>query len=182
MALNNPSKIAELQELEHWKQKFDIAASATEGYFSRRWVSEHVFSMSHEEFVRNQRELYYDRKQDAALQAVAEAAAGGEMGGGLGTAPIGGEELGGELDLGADTEVGGPTEMPAGAAGAPTPEAEGGGEESSLLAVPPGSRKTPTPRSQTPTNRHHYYPKTVDRRPARRPKSFIFSTRAPTKR
>jgi len=26
LSLNNPSKIAELQELEHWKQKFDIAA------------------------------------------------------------------------------------------------------------------------------------------------------------
>jgi len=42
LTLNNPSKIAELQELEHWKQKFDIAASATEGYFSRRWVAEHI--------------------------------------------------------------------------------------------------------------------------------------------
>jgi hypothetical protein len=31
--------------------------------------------MSHEEFIRNQREMYYDRKHDAALQAVAEAAA-----------------------------------------------------------------------------------------------------------
>jgi len=71
LTLNNPSKIAELQELEHWKQKFDIAASATEGYFSRRWVTEHVFGMSHEEFQRNQREMYYDRKHDAALQAVA---------------------------------------------------------------------------------------------------------------
>ena len=31
LALNNPSKIAELQELEHWKtKKFDIADSATE--------------------------------------------------------------------------------------------------------------------------------------------------------
>jgi len=36
LVLNNPSKIAELQELEHWKQKFDIAGSATEGFFSRR--------------------------------------------------------------------------------------------------------------------------------------------------
>ena len=36
VSLNNPSRIAEMQELEHWKQKFDIAASATEGYFSRR--------------------------------------------------------------------------------------------------------------------------------------------------
>ena len=61
--------------IEHWKAKFDIAGSATEGYFSRRWVAENIFGMSHEEFVRNQREMYYDRKQDAALQAVAEAQA-----------------------------------------------------------------------------------------------------------
>ena len=27
LSLNNPSKIAELQEIEHWKSKFDIAAS-----------------------------------------------------------------------------------------------------------------------------------------------------------
>ena len=39
--------------------------------------------MSEEEFLRNQRELFYDRKQDAALQAVAEAGAmGGEGAGG----------------------------------------------------------------------------------------------------
>ena len=75
LILNNPSKIAELQEMEHWKAKFDIAAAATEGYFSRQWVAQHIFGMSHEEFIRNQREMYYDRKQDAALQAVAEAAA-----------------------------------------------------------------------------------------------------------
>ena len=66
LSLNNPSKIAELQELEHWKMKFDIAGSATEGYFSRRWVTEHIFNMSHEEFIRCQREMYYDRKQDAS--------------------------------------------------------------------------------------------------------------------
>ena len=43
LALNNPSKIAELQEIEHWKAKFDIAASATEGFFRRRWVAETYF-------------------------------------------------------------------------------------------------------------------------------------------
>jgi len=137
LTLNNPSKIAELQELEHWKQKFDIAASATEGYFSRRWVTEHVFGMSHEEFVRNQREMYYDRKHDAALQAVAEAAAAEGAGGGMGG------DLGGDLgdDLGGDLggDMGGPEEMPASEAGGP----EEGGEESSLLAVPPGSRNAP---------------------------------------
>jgi hypothetical protein len=145
LALNNPSKIAELQEIEHWKQKFDIAASATEGYFSRRWVADNIFGMSHEEFMRNQREMYYDRKHDASLQQVAEAAATGETAGALGGGlDLGGEE-GGELDLGAEEGGGldlggGPEEMPAGDAGA---EPEGGGDESPLLAVPPGSRNAP---------------------------------------
>ncbi len=138
LALNNPSKIAEMQEIEFWKAKFDIAASATEGYFSRRWVTEHIFGMSNEEFVRNQREIYYDRKYDASLQQVAEAAATGETAGALG-GDVGGD-LGGDLgddlaldDVGVDA-AGGAEEMPAGDADA------GGGDDSPLLAVPPGSR------------------------------------------
>ena len=151
LALNNPSKIAELQEIEHWKQKFDIAGSATEGYFSRRWVSEHIFGMSGEEFIRNQREMFYDRKHDAELQQVAEAAAaaggglGGDLGGGLGGDLGGGlgGDLGGGLgddlggDLGGPPAGGGPAEIPAPEAGAPP-----AGDESPLLAVPPGSRDT----------------------------------------
>jgi hypothetical protein len=82
LSLSNPSKIAELQELEHWKTKFDTAASATEGFFSRRWVAEHVFNLSEEEFLRNQREMFYDRKMDASLEAAAAAPVAGE--GGLG--------------------------------------------------------------------------------------------------
>jgi len=157
LSLNNPSKISELQEIEHWKQKFDIAASATEGYFSRRWVTENIFGMSHEEFIRNQREMYYDRKHDAALQQVAEAAAaaetGGMMGGDMGD--LGGD-LGGELDLG------GPEEMPAGDAGGE----EGGGDESALLAVPPGSRNSPTAKSLEPQAKgKRYHPKKFDNRP-----------------
>ena len=162
LSLNNPSKIAELQEIEHWKQKFDIAASATEGYFSRRWVIEHIFGMSNEEFVRNQREMYYDRQHDADLQAVAEAAAAAEGGG-----PMGGLDLGAEggLDLGGGEEgaldLGGPEEMPAGEAGAPP---EGAGDESSLLAVPPGSRNAPR---LTPGARGKVYnPVKNDKRPA----------------
>ena len=69
--------------------------------------------MSHEEFEGNQREIYYDRKFDASLAAVAEAmqeeAAGaglGDLGGdegieGLGD--LGGEEIEGDIgDLGGD--------------------------------------------------------------------------------
>ena len=126
LVLNNPSKIAEMQEIEFWKAKFDIAASATEGYFSRRWVTEHIFGISHEEFVRNQREIYYDRKYDASLLQVAEAAAAGETAGAMG-GDMGGD-VGGDLDLELGDDMGmPPEEMPA-------------GDESALLAVPPGSR------------------------------------------
>ena len=141
LSLNNPSKIAELQEIEHWKSKFDIAASATEGFFSRRWVADNIFGLSHEEFTRNQREMYYDRKHDAALQQVAEGAAaegaagglGGDMGGGLDA------DLGGGLDA----DLGGGEEIAAADVGgldADDASGAGGGDESSLLAVPPGSR------------------------------------------
>jgi hypothetical protein len=132
LSLNNPSKIAELQELEHWKTKFDIAASATEGFFSRRWVADNIFGMSHEEFLRCQREQFYDRKHDSLLESVAEAAAGGEA------PPGGGEALAG-LDLGGEgeLEVGGEGELEVGG------EEAGEEEEGALLAAPPGSRQSP---------------------------------------
>ena len=71
--LNNPSKIAEMQELEHWKTKFDIAGSATEGFFSKQWLAKKLFNMSDEEFVRNRREMFYDKRFEAALETVGEA-------------------------------------------------------------------------------------------------------------
>ena len=49
LGLNNPSKIAELQELEHWKTKFEAAGAATENYFSKRWVAENMLGISEEE-------------------------------------------------------------------------------------------------------------------------------------
>lgn len=70
--LNNPSKIAELQELEHWDKKFSVASNATEGFFSRRWVAENLFGLSDEEFVRMQREMFYDRKFSSSLEKVGE--------------------------------------------------------------------------------------------------------------
>ena len=62
LSLNNPSKIAEMQELEHWKTKFDIAGAATDGYFSHRWVAENLLGLSEDEYVRMQREMFYDKK------------------------------------------------------------------------------------------------------------------------
>ena len=137
LSLNNPSKIAELQELEHWDKKFSVATSATDGFFSRRWVAEHLFNMSDEEFLRNQRELFYDKKFDARLGAMADAAAeeatGGLGGlgdlGDLGDDDLGGEDLGDLGDLGGE-DLGG----------------EDAGEEDILLSspgeeAPPGRRE-----------------------------------------
>ena len=118
LRLNNPSKIAELQELEHWKTKFDIAGGATENFFSRRWISQNIFNLSEEEFVRNQREMYSDRKYEAELNAAAEAAGeaaagsfGGDAEGGIDIdAPEDEGEL--DLDMGAEEDTSLDTEEP----------------------------------------------------------------------
>ena len=94
LKLNNPSKIAELQELESWEKKFGVASAATEGFVSRRWIATHLFNMTDEEFVRNEEEMFYDAKFNAALEAAGEAPEGGEAGGAM---DLGDEE---GLDLG----------------------------------------------------------------------------------
>jgi len=133
LKLSNPSKIAELQELEHWKTKFDIAAAATEGFFSRRWIANNIFDLSEEEFVRNQRELFSDRKFLTALDTVAEAEE--VPGGGFGPGDLGGAA--GDLDTDVDPE------LPADTPDTPdTPDApdEAPAEAPDLLAPPPGKR------------------------------------------
>jgi hypothetical protein len=184
LSLANPSKLAELQDLEHWKAKFDVAGSAAiEGYFSRRWVAQHLFNVSEEEFIRNQRELFYDRKFDATLQATAEAAAeaaaGAAAGGDTMGAEMGGEGGGGDmaglagLMGGGAPEEGGEAAAPEEGAGEAPPEE--GGEEDVLLASP-GEAPPPGRREGHVTKGSKgkvYYPKKVDgRRDAGRGKSY----------
>ena len=142
LALNNPSKISEIQELEHWNQKFTIATAATDGYFSKRWIAEHIFGLSEEEYERNKKEMYHDRKFEAELNAVGEmageAAAGGAMAdlGAVGGAFEPGTELPGAADLppGVPTpEAGTPPEVP-------EPIAPAGEEGDSPLLATPGKR------------------------------------------
>ena len=73
LSLNNPSQLAELQELEHWRMKFDTAAAATEGYFSKRWVWEKILDVSNEEAIRIQRDMFFDAKFQTALETVVQA-------------------------------------------------------------------------------------------------------------
>ena len=135
LSLNNPSKLAELQELEHWRTKFDVASAATEGFFSRRWVAKSLFNISEEEFVRMRRETFYDKKHDALLEkSVEEITASAETDD---FAPPGG---GGDLP-GLD-DLGGGDLAPD--AAADTPDAAGAPEEDDdnvLLAQPSPAKR-----------------------------------------
>jgi hypothetical protein len=127
--------------LEYWRTKFDIAASATETYFSRRWIGENIFNLSEADQLRNEREQFYDRVFIAELEKVAEVAENER--GGIG--PAGGDELAGdaagteagELGGGLDLDLGGEAETPAPETGG---EAGGGGGEEPMLLATPGKR------------------------------------------
>lgn len=138
LKLNNPSKISEIQELEHWKIKFEVATAATEGYFSRQWIASRLFNMTEEEFVKNQRQMYYDRQFDARLETVAElaqaeVAGASDLGGGEADLGLGGEELGGEGGAGVD--------LTGGEGALDDPTAAGGEDAESALLAAPGSRE-----------------------------------------
>jgi len=82
LSLNNPSKIAELQELEHLRTKFDIAGAATDGFFSKSWVYKNIFKLADEEIFRIQTEQYGDAKLTAALETAGSPEESEDMGGG----------------------------------------------------------------------------------------------------
>jgi len=105
------------------KTQFEVASSATEGFFSKRYIAEHIFNISQEEFLRNQREMYFDRKFSSALDAAAAASDEQE-------APLGGGDIGA---FGADSETPdlGVEE---------TPDIEATEPEEDILKVAPGKR------------------------------------------
>jgi len=171
LRLNNPSKISELQELETWDKKFSVATAATEGYFSKRWIAHNLFDISDEEFLRNQRELFYDRKIATQLDQVAEEAAAGAVGG------LGGEFADEEFgELGAEEEL--DLEEPA-AEEAPAEEEPG---EAALLGAPdmPAGKRDDKPtvyqatdgRTTTKKSKHKMYrPVKHDKRKSAGPRS-----------
>ncbi len=142
LKLNNPSQIAAMQELEHMKTKFEVADSATEGYFSKAWVYRNIFRLTEEEVIRIQREMFHDSKFAAAIEAAGEAPEGGEGGGGdFGGDEDFGDEGGDDMDLGD----------------------EGGDEPESALLAAPGKRDgylTPGAKGKV------YHPEKVDSRPS----------------
>ena len=122
LKLNNPSRIAELQDLETMKTQFEVASSATEGFFSKRYIAEHIFNISQEEFLRNQREMYFDRKFASDLDA---AAASDEE-----ETSLGGGDIGA---FGTDSET-------PDLGGEETPDIDAAEPEEDILKVAPGKR------------------------------------------
>jgi len=158
LSLNNPSKIAELQELEHWRTKFDVAAQAGEGLFSKRWIATKLFGLTDDEIIRLQRETFHDKKFEAALAAVAEGEPeeGFQAGGG----EFGGDELGDELgddlgdELGADAEGPEDDSMLITSPDSPAPDAGLGGDEPvAETEIPPGKEYTKNKKWKSSTHR-----------------------------
>ncbi len=128
ITLNNPSRLAELQQLEYLKTKFDTATGVPEGTYSKRWIAHNILGMTDDEFLRNQRETFYDRKYQQALEGLAEEGAMEAAGGGMG-------DLGGEGDLG---DLGGEGDLDLGGEelGGEELGGEGEGDDTALLATP----------------------------------------------
>jgi len=162
--LNNPSKIAEMQELEHWKTRFDIAGAATEGFFSKQWLAKTLFGMSDDQFVRNRREMFYDKRYEASLETAGEAeqaeqtagidAGVDDLAADLGSEPGGVGAVGAEPELGAGPDL-------AGAADAGGDDTPTGPEEGDLLAAPPGKREDSKGRTTTEKSHGWYEPRTT---------------------
>jgi hypothetical protein len=163
LSLSNPSKIAALQELEHWKNKFDIASAATEGFFSKRWIAHNIFGISDEEFVRIQREQYYDRKYSKSLEAIGVEEQGAGGGGGGGSLDLG---LGSSAPEGGETpEAGGTTPEGGAEAGSGAEAAPEEQEPGALLAAPPTPGKREDKMYTTAGARGKMYaPVTIDKR------------------
>ena len=120
LLLNNPSRLAELQQLEYMRTKFDTANAIPENTYSKRWVAHNILGLSDDEFLRNQRESYYDRKFQQSLESLAEQGTEDLLGGGL-EGELG-DDLEGELGGDLEGELGG--------------EEGAEGEESPLLTAP----------------------------------------------
>ena len=133
LKLNNPSKLAEMQEYEHLKLKFEVASSAADQGWSKRKIQKELWGWSPEEIHRNTYEIFGDAKLQMMISNIEnQAGATGEGGGFAGLGPSGMSGGAGEID-GLDQMMGG--EQP----GNPEDEfqdVEGGGEQSSLLVKP----------------------------------------------
>jgi hypothetical protein len=97
LKLATASTVAEQQKLELWRQRFEIAAQATEGVLDRETIYRTIFSMSDDEIEKVREGKKFDKLEDLTLENMQ---APGEE-------PSGEENLPGEEEL--PTTLGGET-------------------------------------------------------------------------
>ena len=146
LKLHNPSKIAQMQEIEKLSLKLDVATKASQYVYSNHWVSKNILGLSDEELVKNIREKFFDKRLEVALASIAEkegAATAATTLTGTGFGGVGdiaglgaGTELGGGLDADMSPDVLAP-EAPEGAT--PAPEAPAPTEEEAVLLAEPAT-------------------------------------------
>jgi hypothetical protein len=138
LSLNNPSKIAELQNLEHIKAKFAAAAAAgvdPKMLIDSAWVYDNILAINPGDIETLRRGLLSDKRFVAKLAALEKGAdnSGGAAGGMVGDAVDAG------LEAEANPEMAAPTE---GGAAGEVPPAE---EDTSLLTAPGKKSNTSIP-------------------------------------
>lgn len=163
--LNNPSKLAEQQELEHWKTKFDVAAGAVEACVSERWIAKNILNLSDEEFLRNRQEILHDvafaqlksLAEKGGIDGAASTGGGGSSLSDFGPSP---DESGEETPTGADGNDGGGFDLPfsPGDTAAGSIPGEGGEESDSMLLATPGNDSQLKEQGHlTPGSKGHVY-------------------------
>ena len=92
LELNNPSKLAEMQEFEHLKLQSEVASAMADHNISKRWIQSRIFQFSPEEIENNIYEVLGDAKFQQLLANIENqlaGGAGGEFGAGSGLGDLG---------------------------------------------------------------------------------------------
>lgn len=94
LKLSNPSTIAQLQKIELWKAKFEVAGAAPENMVSRTFIRKRIWGLNDDECE----QLDEQRKEDKRIDSEVEGGGGGGAGvlGGLGGGGAPPEAPGGE--------------------------------------------------------------------------------------
>lgn len=129
--LSNPSTVAQMQKLELWRTKFEIAGTVPEGLTDRDFIRKEIFQLTDDQIDKIRGGRRQDRIEDMELEAESlegnEPGGGGGGGGGglggLGSGGPGGNELGEEPPEAAGGAPGG---SPGGPGGEPESPPEGG--------------------------------------------------------
>ena len=162
LSLNNPSKLSQLQELEHLRTQLDIGSLAKDSFFSDQYIARNIFGLSEDEYMQNIHEKHTDMHIQKSLEnAINEPNYPGALSDE--TPEESDLNMGGEDDLGNVEDMADAEDQ----MGAEAEEDEGPVGEEPLLAVPgaaPAARRETKPHLTTGAKGNVYTPVKHDKR------------------